>query len=87
MKPVSATKKSGKENIMLLKIKVITNARRNEIKTDGERTKVYVNAPPAGGRANRELIEFLAGHFGVKKNSVKILRGEKSKNKLIEIVK
>ena len=68
-----------------LKIKVITNAKRNEV-VDGEgMLKVYVNAPPVDGKANKVVTEVLAEHFKVRKNSVKIIRGEKSKEKVIEI--
>lgn len=72
---------------MLLKVKVIANARKSEVKVSAEMTKVYVNAPPLDGRANREVTGALAEHFGVKKSSVRILRGEKSNHKLIEIAK
>ena len=68
-----------------LKIKVITNAKRNEV-VEGEGTlKVYVNAHPVDGKANKVVTEVLAEYFKVRKNSVKILRGEKSKEKVIEI--
>ena len=68
-----------------LKIKVITNAKRNAV-VEGEGTlKVYVNAPPVDGKANKVVAEVLAEHFKVRKSSVKILRGEKSKEKIIEI--
>lgn len=68
-----------------LKIKVITNAKRNEV-VKGEGTlKVYVNAPPVDGKANKVVTEVLAEYFKVRKNSVKIIRGEKSKEKVIEI--
>ena len=68
-----------------LKIKVITNAKKNTV-VEGEGTlKVYVNAPPVDGKANKVVAEVLAEHFKVRKNCVKILRGEKSKEKVIEI--
>ncbi len=70
---------------MKLYIRVIPNARRNKVVMDGNRLKVYLTAPPVEGKANKALIEFLAGHFGVKKGRVKILRGEKSRDKIVEI--
>ncbi|RUM87332.1 MAG: hypothetical protein DSZ24_06440 [Thermodesulfatator sp.] len=42
-------------------------------------------APPEKGKANKQLVEVLAKHFGVKKSSVKILKGETSHNKVVEI--
>lgn len=68
-----------------LKIKVITNAKRNEVVEGQGILKVYVNAPPVDGKANKVVAEVLAEYFKVKKNCVKIIRGEKSKEKVIEI--
>ena len=68
-----------------LKIKVITNAKRNAVVEGEEMLKVYVNAPPVDGKANKIVAEVLAKHFKVRKNCVKIIRGEKSKEKVIGI--
>ena len=68
-----------------LKIKVITNAKKNAVVEGEGMLKVYVNAPPVDGKANKVVAEVLAEHFKVRKSSVKILRGEKSKEKIIEI--
>ena len=43
--------------------------------------KVKVKAPPEDGRANEELIRFLASKLGMRKNEVEILRGHKSRQK------
>jgi hypothetical protein len=47
---------------------------------------VYVSEPPLDGRANRAVIESLAKHFDTKKNKVLLISGEKSKNKVFEII-
>ncbi len=46
----------------------------------------YVNQPPLEGKANRAVIEALAEYFKIKRNCVRLLSGEKSKNKLFEII-
>ncbi len=46
---------------------------------------VKVSAPPEGGRANRELLKLLKKHFKAKK--VEIVRGERSRTKVVKIVK
>lgn len=71
---------------MRLMIKVIPRSSRAQIEviSAGE-LKVKVNSPPAKGRANRELIGLLAKHFGVSKSRIRIVRGESSRNKVIEI--
>jgi len=67
-------------------ITVKPQAKRDEVKklSDGEYA-ASVQAPAREGRANRALIELLAGHFSVPKSSVRIIRGETSRRKLIEI--
>ncbi len=44
-----------------------------------------VHAPPQQGKANKALIELLANYFSVPKTSVKIIRGQAGRRKLIEI--
>lgn len=70
---------------MLLNVKVITNAKRNNIKEEAGVTKVYITAPPVKGRANKALLKFLSEHFNVRKGSIRIVRGEKSNYKTLEI--
>jgi hypothetical protein len=70
---------------MRLSIKVIPNAKQNKIVEESGRMKVYLTAPPVEGKANKALIEFLSEHFKVKKNQIRIVRGEKSRDKVLEI--
>ncbi|MDE1920629.1 MAG: YggU family protein [Candidatus Omnitrophica bacterium] len=70
---------------MLLTVKVIPGASRNLLKEEDGMTKVYLTAPPVDGKANQALIKFLAGHYGVNKSAVTIVKGEKSRHKAIEI--
>ncbi len=44
-----------------------------------------VRAPAREGKANEALIELLADCFSVPKSSVRILRGQTSRKKLVEI--
>ena len=46
---------------------------------------VYLHARPHDGEANKSLIAVLAKHFGVPKSSVKIVLGQKSRTKIVEI--
>ncbi len=69
----------------ILEVRVITNAKKNEVIQEGDMLKVRVTAPPIEGRANQAVIELLADYFKVKKSAVRIIRGEKSKNKVVEI--
>jgi uncharacterized protein (TIGR00251 family) len=69
----------------LINVKVIPNAKENEVSEERNRFKVHVTAPAVGGKANRALIEVLAEYFKVKKGDVRIIRGEKSREKIVEI--
>lgn len=70
---------------MLLNLKVIPHAKKIIIKRQGGNLKVYLTAPAIEGKANNLLIEVLSGHFKVNKSSISIIRGEKSRHKLVKI--
>lgn len=69
-----------------LELKVIPNAPRNEVVGWlGTALKVKVHAPALEGRANDELLDFLAEHLGLPRRSVTLLRGDKSRQKIVRI--
>ena len=71
---------------MKLRVRVQPNARKPGVEQLPDGTlKVKVTAPPHDGKANKALVEALAEHFGVPGSRVKILSGERSRSKLIEI--
>lgn len=73
-----------------MKINVIAhpNAKKPRIEKDLLGTiHVYVHEPPLEGKANRAVQEALANYFEVKKSFVILISGERSKNKLFEILK
>jgi uncharacterized protein YggU (UPF0235/DUF167 family) len=47
---------------------------------------VYVDQPPLENKANMAVIEALAEYHNVSKSRVKLIRGEKSKQKTFEIM-
>lgn len=69
----------------VINVKVMPNAKRDEVSSDGERLKVRVRAPAIDGKANRAVIELLAEFYNTKKNAVRIIRGERAREKVIEI--
>jgi len=70
---------------MIINVRVTPRARVQKIVADGDILRVYTNAAPADGEANVAVIKMLAKHYGVSKSSVKIVRGETSHDKVIEI--
>lgn len=51
----------------------------------GDALKVKVHAPALEGRANEELCEFLADTLQVPRRAVTLLRGDKSRQKVVRI--
>lgn len=51
----------------------------------GAALKVKVHAPALEGKANEELCSFLACSLGLPKRSVRLLQGDASRKKLVEI--
>jgi uncharacterized protein (TIGR00251 family) len=47
--------------------------------------KVKVHAPALEGRANDALLEFLAHKLGVHRRDVTLIRGDKSRHKVVRI--
>jgi hypothetical protein len=74
-----------------LSIRVQPGARSNAIigwTTDGrggEVLKVRLRAPAVEGKANAALIEFLAQSLGLRARQIAVLRGEKSRAKIVAV--
>lgn len=51
----------------------------------GNALKIRLTAPPVNGAANEHLVIFLADIFAVPRRAIKILAGESSRSKIIEI--
>ena len=69
-----------------LELKIIPNAPRNEIVGWlGAALKIKVHAPAVEGKANDELIEFLAEKLEVHRRNITLLRGDKSRQKVVQI--
>ncbi len=51
----------------------------------GAEWKILLTAPPVEGQANRACIEFFARALRVPRSAVRIVAGEKSRHKRIEI--
>lgn len=70
---------------MQIKIKVTPRARENKIAGwQGDILRVHVTAPPVDGKANKALVDFLADEWGVAKSSIKIIKGETAREKVLE---
>ena len=61
-------------------------SRRGVIGVTGDRLIVAINSQPDKGKANDELVEYLAHEMRVPKSALLIVRGETSRRKTIRIV-
>lgn len=85
MWPIAAAQ-TDSVNCCTLELKTIPNAPRDEIAGWlGTALKVKVHAPALEGRANDALLEFLAGKLGLPRRAVTLVRGDKSRHKVVRI--
>jgi len=53
--------------------------------TYGDALKFRLAAPPVDGKANAELLRYLAGAFGVPQRNVTLVHGDFSRKKIVRI--
>ncbi len=77
---------------MKINIRVQPRAKRNQLTKMnrqtgqlGEEWKLQLTAPPVDGKANQACIEFFARALGIPRSRVRLLSGEKSQHKLLEL--
>lgn len=77
---------------MKLALKVTPGAKKNEIlgwEDDypqvGRVLKVKIAAPPVEGKANKEIVLFLAKALKVTKSSIEVVHGTSGRIKLVEL--
>jgi uncharacterized protein len=72
---------------MIIKVHVTPNSREARVTRVSEGSlEVKVNEPPEGGKANKRLQEMLSEYFNVPKSKIVIVRGTKSRDKIVNII-
>ncbi|EDR26129.1 hypothetical protein, conserved [Entamoeba dispar SAW760] len=73
-----------KSNV-IIEIEIKPNAKTSELQgvEDGI-LKVAIDAPPIDGKANTEVIAFMASTFGIKKSNVSLIKGQTSHHKTLQ---
>ena len=72
---------------IVLALHVQPGAARTEVAGQhGDALKIRLAAPPVDGKANAELLRYLAAAFGVPLRQVMLVRGDASRQKLVRIV-
>lgn len=71
---------------MLIKVKVSTNAKKEEvIQKSTDSFEVKVRAKPIEGKANKAVTAALASFLKISENRIRLIRGSKTRNKLFQI--
>ena len=71
---------------LIIAVKVVPSSGKTMAQLDASgRLKVYVKSPPEDGKANKELIKYLASALGTTQQLVTIISGATSRNKKIKI--
>ncbi len=71
---------------LTLQLHLQPRAKKNEIVGPyGDALKIRITTPPVDGRANADLVKFLAHQFGVSQRQVQLLTGESCRHKRVAI--
>lgn len=71
---------------LILRLRVQPRAGRNAFAEPfGDALKVKLKAPPVDGRANAELLHFVAEQFDVPRDAVHLISGQQSRTKLLRV--
>jgi len=72
---------------MLIKVRVTPNAKKaNVTKINETELDVKVDEEAVDGRANKRLMEILSIHFNVPKSRIRVIRGAKSRDKIVDVI-
>lgn len=84
--PEAAWLSVSEEGGLVVTLRVTPGGRRTEIvECTPARFRVRLNAPAVDGKANAELVRFLAELFEVRRSAVTIVRGWHTREKTVEI--
>ena len=71
---------------MRVNVRVIPRAKINRVDVQPDGTlRVHTTTAPTDGKATADVVKMLARHYGVPKTSIKLIRGETSRDKVFEI--
>ncbi len=71
---------------MRIKLHVCAGSKTFNIQPlDNGSYKLKIKSPPIDGKANKEIVQYFAKVFKIAKSDIKIIVGQYSKNKIIDI--
>lgn len=67
-------------------VRVFPNSpKRSVVKKDDGSLELRFSAVPEKGKANKIVMELVAGFFGISPSKIRIVKGARTKNKLLSI--
>lgn len=66
--------------------KVSVSFHKDYVKIKDDHIQIGIMVKPIQGKANVEIIKQIAKHLGISKSKVRIVAGEKSQDKVIEVI-
>lgn len=72
-------------NGITVNVKVQPRSSKQGVEIIGDTLKVRLTAPPVDGAANEQLKRILSETLGIRKSSIRIIRGLSSRDKVVSI--
>ena len=66
--------------------RVSVSFHKDYVKIKDDHIEIGIMAKPVKGEANLEVIKKIAKHFETSKSNVRIVAGEKSRDKIVEVI-
>ncbi len=83
---MSALRVTQREGAVRFSVRVQPRSSRTGVEgVHGDALTVRVNAPPVDGAANEAVVEVLAEALGVPRRAVRIVSGDSSRTKVVEV--
>jgi uncharacterized protein (TIGR00251 family) len=78
---------SQKDNKVILKLHVKPNSKQQKFSYDPieEKLTIFVKSPPDKGKANKELIKYIANILDLSSSKITLISGQTSRDKILAI--
>ena len=71
---------------MRIKVRAYPSSKQERIIEGNDFLKIYLTIPAEKGKANKRLLELLSRYLNLRKSSLKIVRGQTKRDKIIDIL-
>ena len=72
--------------VMLIKVKVIPNSKKEEITGERDSYEIKVKEKPLNNMANKAAVALLSSFLKIPTGRIRIIKGAKKRNKIIKII-